>query len=379
VNVVFVVTPGGSGAAAQAYRAPAAGGSCVPAQLYLNPSSLGSNFSTSVGYPVTLAVQVKDDCDNAISNATVVASFSTSDPALALVHIGNGIYHASWRPGSPGTSTISFNATVPGLLPGYGTLTGSTTGSSFSAISSGGIVPGASFSKSGGLAPGGIISIFGTAMAADTQGHATSSLPLPTSLDGVAVNIAGIDAPLYYASQGQINAQLPFEAPAGFTQAYLRLNRNGQTLFTDSETITVISANPGIFTTNSSGTGQGAILIAASGLLAAPAGAVPGFTSQPAPRGQYITIFCSGLGAVSNQPASGGAAPANPLSNALIAPAVTIGGIAANVNFAGLAPGFVGLYQINAMVPLSLTPGNAVPVVVTQNGLSSNTATIAVQ
>ena len=59
--------------------------------------------------------------------------------------------------------------------------------------------------------------------------------------------------------------------------------------------------------------------------------------------------------------------------------AVTIGGQPATVSFAGLAPGFVGVYQVNAQVPAGITPGDAVPVVLTQGSSQSNTATIAVR
>ena len=83
---------------------------------------------------------------------------------------------------------------------------------------------------------------------------------------------------------------------------------------------------------------------------------------------------------VSNQPATGVAAPAGQLSNALLIPTVTIGGVpAAVLNFSGLTPGFVGLYQVNVQVPEAVTPGSAVSLVLTIDGVSSNTVTIAVQ
>ncbi len=378
VAVLFVVTPSSSQTVdAQGLGAPAAGGVCAPSQLYMKSTTLGTSFSTAVGYPAPIEVQVKDDCDNPISNATAIATFSSGEPPLSLVHIGNGAYHGSWRPNSAATVTISLSALAPGLKAAKDTVTVNSNGSQSSTIYAGGIVPGASFLKGAGLAPGGIVAIFGTKMGTDALGAA--SVPLPTSLAGASVSLGGFDAPIYFSSDGQINAQLPFEVPAGSAQAYLRLNRGGQTIFTDSEPVTVIPAAPGIFTTNSSGTGQGAILIANSTLLAAPVGTVPGVSSQPVPRGQYITIFCSGLGPVSNQPPTGAKTPDSPLSNALTAPTVMIGAQTSTVGFAGLAPGFVGLYQVNALVPSDATPGDAVPVTVSQNGVASNTVTIAIR
>jgi uncharacterized protein (TIGR03437 family) len=93
-------------------------------------------------------------------------------------------------------------------------------------------------------------------------------------------------------------------------------------------------------------------------------------------RGQYITVYCSGLGAVQSPPATGAAASGQ---TTVATPSMTIGGFAVTPSFAGLAPGFVGLYQVNAPVPQSVTPGNSVAVVITANNVASNSVTIAVQ
>jgi uncharacterized protein (TIGR03437 family) len=85
-----------------------------------------------------------------------------------------------------------------------------------------------------------------------------------------------------------------------------------------------------------------------------------------------------GLGAVTNQPADGAAAPSSSLARTSTTPRVTIGGVEANVTFSGLAPGFVGLYQVNAVVPVAAPAGSAVPVAISIGGVTSNTVTIAV-
>jgi uncharacterized protein (TIGR03437 family) len=85
-----------------------------------------------------------------------------------------------------------------------------------------------------------------------------------------------------------------------------------------------------------------------------------------------------GLGAVSNQPADGAAAPSGPLAETSVTPTVTIGGVTGNAIFSGLAPGYVGLYQVNALVPASVASGSAVPVSISIGGTASNTVTIAV-
>ncbi len=101
-------------------------------------------------------------------------------------------------------------------------------------------------------------------------------------------------------------------------------------------------------------------------------------TTNPATAGSFVLIYCTGLGAVNNQPPTGSLGLSDPLSWSAI-PTVTIGGVTANVQFSGLAPGFVGLYQVNAQVPAGSATGPAVPVVISVGGAESNTVTMPVQ
>ncbi len=100
--------------------------------------------------------------------------------------------------------------------------------------------------------------------------------------------------------------------------------------------------------------------------------------SNPAKRGQVVQLFGNGLGPVTNQPASGDPAPSSPLAQTKSTAVVTIGTAQATVSFSGLAPGFPGLYQINAVVPTSLTPGTY-PITVAIGGQTSKASTIVVQ
>jgi uncharacterized protein (TIGR03437 family) len=163
-----------------------------------------------------------------------------------------------------------------------------------------------------------------------------------------------------------LNVQIPYGVSAG-SQVTLRVDNNGESVFAN---FNVSAAAPEIFATNSQGTGQGAILNTSYQLVDG---------SAPATRGStYIQIYCTGLGTVTNEPASGAAAPYSPLARTSSNPVVTIGGAQATVIFSGLAPGFVGEYQINALVPASVTTGSAVPVAISFEGATSNTVTIAV-
>jgi uncharacterized protein (TIGR03437 family) len=136
--------------------------------------------------------------------------------------------------------------------------------------------------------------------------------------------------------------------------------------------VTVAAAAPAIFTTNAQGTGQGAIQDSSFNLVDANNPATPGTTT--------ILIYCTGLGAVSaNQPATGAAASTTALAPTVTMPTVTIGGVTATPSFSGLAPGYVGLYQVNVPVPATVAAGSAVPVVISMDGATSNTVTIAVE
>jgi uncharacterized protein (TIGR03437 family) len=181
--------------------------------------------------------------------------------------------------------------------------------------------------------------------------------------------IGGTPAPLYFAMPTQVNFQVPWEL-AGQTQTSMIFTVNGEA--SGAATVALAPYSPGIFTMNAMGTGQGAVLIASTYKLASAA--------NPVARGTYIAIFCTGLGAVTNQPATGTSAPpGSPLSIALKQPFVTIGGTPAIVSYAGLAPGFVGLYQVNVVVPSEIPVGGAVPLIMSMGNATSNTVTIGVQ
>ncbi len=137
------------------------------------------------------------------------------------------------------------------------------------------------------------------------------------------------------------------------------------------QTVGLATYAPGIFAVNGGGTGQGAILDRDYHLVDPTNPATAGNT--------WVQIYCTGLGPVTNQPTTGAPAPSNPLAETTMQPEVTIGGAPAEVQFSGLTPGYVGLYQVNALVPPSAAKGIAVSVVISIGGVQSNTVTIAVQ
>ncbi|MBI3933560.1 MAG: hypothetical protein HY316_02640 [Acidobacteria bacterium] len=245
------------------------------------------------------------------------------------------------------------------------------------AVFSGGVVNNASFAPDPApTAPGSIAAIFGTNLNNGSQNPSSGfgqDGKLLTTLGGASVKINDFDAPIFYSFSGQLGVQIPFELE-GQNSASVIVTVAGQN--SEPRTIFLDSTAPGIFTLNQAGTGQGAVLIANSDILVAPAGSIPGRTSRPAQRGvDIITIFCTGLGTVSPALATGAPAGA---SQTPTAATVTIDGLPASVGYSGTAPGFVGLYQINATVPATSRIADNVFLVVSIGGKQSNPVTIAV-
>jgi len=224
------------------------------------------------------------------------------------------------------------------------------------------VVNGASFVTYMPIAPGAIATLFGTDFA--TGPAAATTTPLPTVLGETSVTFNGIPAPLFYVSAGQINVQAPFELPMG--TATVQVKRGN--LVSAVRSVSVNPISPGIFVMDQT-TKAGAILHADFTLVS---------SSSPARPGESLLIFCTGLGAVRGAVKSGDRAPSTPpLADTITTPVVSIGGQLAPVTFSGLAPGFIGLYQVNVVVPAGVGAGNQ-SVQITTGGIVSNTATVAV-
>jgi uncharacterized protein (TIGR03437 family) len=234
-----------------------------------------------------------------------------------------------------------------------------------------GVVNAASFQSS--FAPGSLVALFGMRLSQSEQ--AATRFPLPSAMNGVAVRVNGTAVPLLYVGPGQINFLLPHDVGPGVPLITVS-NAGSESL------AAVVGPNdlrtdsaPGIFTLSSDG--QGAILIAGTGLVAR---ATRDAFSRPARRGEVVEIYCTGLGPVSNPPLAGQPASAMNLSQTIGKAIVTIGSSRAEVLFAGLAPGLAGVYQVNAKVPADSPVGVRIPVAINVNeqGLLSNTVIMAI-
>jgi uncharacterized protein (TIGR03437 family) len=212
------------------------------------------------------------------------------------------------------------------------------------------------------LAPGELFTIWGADMALTPA--ASVQPPLPTQVSNLAVTVNGVAAPLIYASAGQVNAQIPFEVQTGTAKVQVTSAAG-----TATKMVPIALTAPAIFTLNEEGTGPGAIQHASSYAVVTD--------SNPAAQGEAISIYCTGLGAV-NPPAQTGAAPPATPSQTVVPVQVSIGGVGAQVTYAGVAPGYAGLYQVNAVIPPGASSGSQT-VQILQGGAASNVVTIAVQ
>ena len=328
---------------------------CAPQTMDMVISSVGNGSVVPVSFPRPLLTTVVDSCGVAVSDATVVAS--VEGRTIPLQSVGNGLYSGNWVPERQSASVaMSFTALHSTYSTVQRTVTVSTAAAagqvSLPAILPDGVVEGAGFTPQRPLAPGGIISIFGSRFAASD--NFASRVPLERELGGVSVRVGNETAPLYFAGPSQVNAQMPLGVQAGGSVSVV-VNVGGK--LTAPQSYLVAPAQPGIFIAGS----NGAILDGQSRLITA---------ENPARIGDTLQIYTTGLGETDPPAKTGEAAPA--FSRVLLPVTVTVGGVEAPVVYQGLAPGFVGLYQVNVVLPSTVTPGDAVPVVVQQNGIVSN-------
>jgi uncharacterized protein (TIGR03437 family) len=260
-------------------------------------------------------------------------------------------------------------ATGLGSVDAFNLVTASgwgTSSLSVPAINAGGVLNAASYAPNSPVAAGSIATVFGSFPVGGSI--SASGLPLPPMLAGLSLKFGdGFPVPLLLVSAAQVNIQVPWEL-AGQTEALLTAGIGG--LVSLGQNVNLAPYAPGIFAINGQGHGQGAVLDASYRLADA---------KNPTTPGAVVQIYCTGLGEVTNRPATGAAAPNDPPAMTMTLPRVTIGNAPAKVQFSGLAPGYAGLYQVNAEVPAEASRGAAVSVTIFVGEVSSNTVTIAVQ
>jgi uncharacterized protein (TIGR03437 family) len=230
-------------------------------------------------------------------------------------------------------------------------------------IATGGVIDAAGFTKGQAIAPGSLVSIFGSGLSSALA--AADTVPLSMSLNGTSVSFNGVLAGLDFVSGGQINAQVPWNVVSSGTLNVVVTTPKGAS---PAIAVPVAQFSPGIFSIPP-GAGY-AVAINADGSIAAPAGAIAGFPTHPAKIGDALVVYANGLGPV-DIPVSNGAASLDALRHTITTPVVLIGGKSSQVLFSGLTPQFPGVNQMNVVIP-TVTIGNSVSIQVQVGGITSS-------
>jgi len=350
-------------------------GSLGPQQFSVAPSSLALSGPAGTLVTGNLNVNVVSGQPYfTIPSSTGIHLVQVTPPASTIQYTDP----ATTQYTAPATIQVTVSAATPGAYQGsitvgwnggsavvpvtlFATATSSTPPVMTAVTNSGSATPGS-------IAPGELITIFGSGLGGAPTGlQLNTNQTVATNLGGTEVLINGSASPLVYTSTGQVNAIVPYEVGTTGTMSVQVVSQGIQS---GAWAVPLAPSAPSIFTANASGVGQGAIVNQDGSINSA---------SNPASRGTAIQIYATGGAQTSPASSTGGVAPT--AANLTLTVGATIGGVAAHVLYAGSAPGEVdGVVQINVMVPQSVTPGAALPVVVTIGGLTSQTgATVAIQ
>ena len=216
-------------------------------------------------------------------------------------------------------------------------------------------------------------SIFGANLA--SQLVSATSYPLPLTLGTViSVTFNSVPAPLYFVSSAQINAQVPWNVNSGTLNVVVTTSGGSSV----PQSVQVVPSEPGIFTISANGIGQAISTDNADGAIAAPSASISGVNTHPIRIGGYLIVWCTGLGAVDSAIANG-ANTGGAILNTLAKPAVLLGGVPASLVYSVLSPQYAGEYQVAVQVPPGTPTGDAVPLQIQIDGLTTpGNVTIAV-
>lgn len=234
----------------------------------------------------------------------------------------------------------------------------SATAAAAPQFSTNSVLNAASFQAS--LSPGCAFSIFGSNLSTATE--AASATPLPNSLGGATLTVNGTPAPLFYASPTQINGQLPFQTPLG--SATIVVTSAG--LSSPPVVVQLTLAAPGVFTD------------ASNHAVAQNQDGSTNSSLNPATGGSVVVVYFTGGGPVDNPVPTGSATPLTGAANLTSPLSIYLGATPVKVLFAGLAPGEVGINQLNIQLPLDL-PSGSPALKLTVGGSVSNTPVISVR
>jgi uncharacterized protein (TIGR03437 family) len=353
-------------------------------QIYLNYDGAGSHFgetgvSAASSDPDTMSIFAAQRADSALTVMVLNKSANTVADSISLAHFTPAGTAHVWQYSGANLNAITQQSPVEvsggslsATFPAY-SITLFIVPASLSAMAVPqpvitAVTSAASYDATA-VAPGEFVAIFGQSLAPQMPqlGAADSTGKLPSALGGVQVLFNGYPAPVDYTSPGQINAIVPFEAALFGTVNVQAINQgNASAPFS----MPVVASLPGMFTANGSGSGQAAVLNQSNSVNSA---------SSPELVGNILQMFATGDGS-RTPPEIDGRLPATVLTKPALDCSATIGGLNAPLTYCGAAPGFAGLFQINAKIPVGVAPGNSVPVQVTVGtATSQSNVTVAVQ
>jgi uncharacterized protein (TIGR03437 family) len=339
--------------------------------MFLNYNGNGSQFgNTSVSAtsdnPDVLSIFAAQRTDSAL---TVVVLNKTTSPVTDTINLAN--FNPSgtaqvWQYSTASSSAIvrqsdislsgtTLNATFPSFSMTLLVIPQSPGSMTVPQPEIESVTNAASYNATG-VSPGEIVTIFGVGLGpaniASLQEDANGLVS--TSNGNTMIYFNGIAAPIVYSLSKQVSVVVPYEV-AQYTTVNVVAEYSGNS--SSPFPVKVVPTIPGIFTNDSSGSGQGAILNAKD--------STRNSTSNPAARGDYVTIYATGEGAT-NPPVIDGRVSGSPLQSPVLSCSASIGGVPASIQYCGAAPGETsGVLQINAQVPQSVVPGASVPVTIT--------------
>jgi uncharacterized protein (TIGR03437 family) len=373
ITVKVIVTSGTSTSAAAALRSmgrashPADAG-CTPKTLQPILTAPTDGFTASTGYGVKLGVFVEDDCGVPLDTGAVTVTFSNGDQTSTLQPLQGGLWEGTWYTQTASASVnLHVHAQTPasgisGDLQTNGSLASSTP-PSFDQAGIASVFGGATY---GPLAPGEVISIYGSSLA--ETGLANTGFPLQPELVDTTVTIQGVAMPLYYVGPTQVNAVVPYGITGNSLNAPLQIVvQRGNTL---SQPVYVTAA-----------TAEPTILGSAGAITDYPANypaSAPYTVSATAPAhaGDTLVLYCLGLGAVNPPVADGGLPVGGAQATATVQ--ALVGTVPVSVSQA-LSPQFPGLYQVNVQIPAGAPKGSSVPVTISAGGQTSPPILVPIQ
>jgi uncharacterized protein (TIGR03437 family) len=383
-NGTVIVTPTGGSALNVPITLTVQGASTVAA----SPLLMNFSYQLSASAPSPQAVQVSGSATGLPYTVTVATTNGTGWLTLSKTSgttpdvLSVSVNPSGLSAGASYTGTITVQGTgaAAGSSPSQIAVTLTVT-APFPTIT---LVQGAASltnGPAGTVSPGEIVTIFGTGLGPATPLQTAldpTTHKVATTLGDVQVLFNGYPAPLTYVSAAQINCVVPYEL-IQLTSPYVQVKYGSQR--SNTYDLTQVAASPGIFTVNSAGTGQGAILNGDSTYN----GTGTGF--KPAAAGSVIQVYMTGEGQTSPAGVTGkvncpfgSACTLAQLPVPLLPVAALVNNQPATITFWGEAPGLVsGVMQVNLIIPPN-TPSGPVPLAIKVGSASSQSVvTIAVQ